>query len=87
MVSGLGLYSASPTLGKPGGDTRRISLHVDTSRQVNAFFFFKSKIRRKKVKTTFSSIEMLSKCRSPCVSLNLCLLEINLEEGLTSVEM
>ena len=36
---------------------------------------------------TFSSVEMLSKSRSPCVSLNSCLLEINLEEGLTSVEM
>lgn len=36
---------------------------------------------------TFSSVEMLPKSGSPCVSLNSCLLEINLEEGLTSVEM
>lgn len=27
------------------------------------------------------------KMQIPCVSLNLCLLEINLKEGLTSVEM
>lgn len=39
------------------------------------------------MESRFPSVEMLLKCRSPRVSLNSCLLEINLEEGLTSVEM
>lgn len=38
-------------------------------------------------KPTNTVIEFLLCDRSPCVSLNSCLLEINLEEGLTSVEM
>lgn len=84
---GLGLESASSTLetreGTPGESA---SMWTSWAGKC-LFFFFKLKTQRKKVEYTFSSVEMLPKSGSPCVSLNSCLLEINLEEGLTSVEM
>ena len=87
-VSGLGLESASSTLetqeGTPGESA---SMWTSRAGKCLFFFFFKLKLQRKKVESRFPSVEMLLKCRSPRVSLNSCLLEINLEEGLTSVEM
>lgn len=71
---------------EPPGESASMWTSRAGKRLVN-FFFFKSKIQRKKGEDTVSSAEMLSPCGSPCVSLNPCLLEINLQEGLTSVEM
>ena len=85
-LSGLGLEPASSTLETQEG-TPGETAFMWTSQAGKCFFFFKLKLQRKKVESRFPSVEMLLKCRSPRVSLNSCLLEINLEEGLTSVEM
>lgn len=63
-MPGPGLDSASPTIGSREG-TPGESAPMWTSQAGNPFFLFLNQKIQRKMKTTFSSIRMLSKCRCP----------------------